>query len=103
MCSEMLEELGFTVVTASDGQEALEIFTARSDIPFVLLDLTMPRMDGEQTFKALRSINPDVKIVMSSGYNEQDVTQRFSGKGLDGFVQKPYKLTVLRDALRKIV
>jgi CheY-like chemotaxis protein len=100
--SEMLQELGYTVITATDGQEALEMFKNRTEIDLVILDLTMPRLDGEQTFHGLRKIKPDVKIIMSSGYNEQDVTQRFVGKGLAGFVQKPYKLSVLREALMKV-
>ena len=65
----------------------------------VLLDLTMPHMDGEETFRELRLINPEVRVVMSSGYTEQDITSRFAGKGLVGFVQKPYSLAELRAQL----
>ncbi len=100
--SEMLKELGFEVITANDGQDALDIMQSRTGISIVLLDLTMPRLDGEEAFKELRKIKPDIKVIMSSGYNEQDVTQRFVGKGLAGFVQKPYKLSVLRDVLKKL-
>jgi two-component system cell cycle sensor histidine kinase/response regulator CckA len=100
--TEMLEELGFEVITASDGQEALDVFKSRNDIAVVVLDLTMPRLDGEQTFTSLRKLAPELKVIMSSGYNEQHVTQKFVGKGLAGFVQKPYKLSALRAALRKI-
>jgi signal transduction histidine kinase/CheY-like chemotaxis protein len=100
--SEMLQELGFDVIVANDGQEALDIFSRRNDIHAVILDLTMPRLDGEQAFNGLRIIRPDVKVIISSGYNEQDVTRKFDGKGLAGFVQKPYRLSVLRDTLRKI-
>lgn len=100
--SEMIQELGFDVITANDGQEALDVFESRADIDLVILDLTMPRLDGEQAFNGLRTINPDVKVIMSSGYNEQAVTQKFVGKGLAGFVQKPYKLSVLREAMRNI-
>jgi len=100
--SEMLKELGFTPLTANDGREAVEIFKNRPDIVFVILDLTMPHMDGEQCFRELRRMNPDVKVIMSSGYNEQEVTQKFVGKGLAGFIQKPYRLSVLKDAIREI-
>ena len=99
---EMLQELGFAVVTASDGQEALEIFKSTPDFTLVILDLTMPHVDGEQCFRELRRIKPDVKVIMSSGYNEQEVTQRFAGKKLAGFIQKPYRLSVLRDVLQEI-
>jgi len=59
-------------------------------------------MDGEQCFRELRQIKPDIKVIMSSGYNEQEVTQKFVGKGLAGFIQKPYKLSILREAIQKI-
>ena len=100
---EMLKELGFAAVTANDGREALEIFRSNPEITFVIMDLTMPHMDGEQCFRELRLLNPNVKVIMSSGYNEQEVTQRFVGKGLAGFVQKPYKLSVLKEAIRDMV
>lgn len=98
--SEMLTELGYQVVTAGDGREALELFKTRTDISLVILDLTMPHMDGEQCFRALRQIDPGVKVILSSGFNEQEVSRKFIGKGLSGFIQKPYTLTSLRDVLR---
>ena len=97
---EMLKELGFKIITASDGREALEIFKSNPDIRFVILDLTMPHMDGEQCFRELRLIDPVVKVLISSGYNEQEVSQKFVGKGLAGFVQKPYTLSMLKGAIR---
>jgi CheY-like chemotaxis protein len=99
---EMLHELGFTTITASDGKEAIDIFKQTPDITFVLLDLTMPHMDGDQCFRELRQLKPDVKVIMSSGFSEYEVTQKFSGKGLAGFIQKPYKLSVLKQAIQKI-
>jgi len=102
VCSEMLRELGFTPITANDGREALEMFGARGDIRAVILDLTMPHMDGEQCFRELRKLRPDVKVIMSSGFNEQEVTEKFMGKGLAGFIQKPYRISVLRDALKSL-
>ena len=99
---EMLQELGFSAITADDGKEAVEMFKTRPDIALVILDLTMPHMDGEKCFRELRQIDPNIKVIMSSGFNEQDVTQKFVGKRLAGFIQKPYKLSVLRDAIRKI-
>jgi CheY-like chemotaxis protein len=98
----MLRELGFDVVTAEDGKDAVEIFGKRDDIRVVILDLTMPHMDGEQTFRELRRMNPYIKVVMSSGYNEQEVTQKFVGKGLAGFIQKPYKLQNLAVVMQKV-
>src|ERR1039457_281613 len=98
----MLHELGFDTITAIDGREAIKIFKSNPDIDCVILDLTMPHMDGEQCFRELRHIKPEVKVIISSGYNEQEVTQKFVGKGLTGFIQKPYKLSVLKEAIKKI-
>ncbi|OGU22384.1 MAG: hypothetical protein A2X85_05375 [Geobacteraceae bacterium GWF2_54_21] len=102
IAGEMLRELGFEVVTANDGREALEVFKANPVISLVLLDLTMPHMDGEQCFRELRRMKPEVKVIMSSGYNEYEVTQKFAGKGLAGFIQKPYRLSVLRETFENL-
>lgn len=63
----------------------------------------MPQMDGEQTFLELRKINPDVKVILCSGYNEQDATQNFTDKGLAGFLKKPYTLAELRGKLQELL
>jgi PAS domain S-box-containing protein len=102
----MLERLGFEVTTACNGKEALDIFQAApNDYRFVLLDLTMPILGGEQCFRELRRIRKDVVVVLSSGYNEQELIARFAGKGFAGFIQKPYRLeylnTKLQEALKK--
>lgn len=96
----LLRELGFEVLLARDGREALDVFTVHQDrIVLVLLDLTMPYMDGEETFRALRMRDPRVRVLLSSGYTEQEITARFAGKGLAGFIQKPY---TLREMARKV-
>jgi len=101
---QMLERMGFDVLLASDGKHAVDVFAANSDkIVCVLLDLTMPHMDGEQAFAELRNIRPDLAVILCSGYNEQDATQHFAGKGLAGFVQKPYSMIELRDKLIEIL
>ncbi|GFO54943.1 hypothetical protein GMSM_19500 [Geomonas sp. Red276] len=100
---KMLRELGFEVVVACDGREALDRFRLAGDVSLVVLDLTMPHMDGERCFRELKALDPRVKVIMSSGYNEQDVTQKFVGKGLAGFIQKPYKLSDLKKVIQEIV
>ena len=101
---QMLDHMGFSVLTASDGLEALKLFHEHTEeIVCVLLDLTMPHMNGVEAFRALRRINPGVKVVLCSGYNEQDATRRFAGKGLAGFLQKPYDMALLRAKLFKIL
>ncbi|ACH37816.1 sensor histidine kinase response regulator, HAMP and PAS domain-containing [Citrifermentans bemidjiense Bem] len=102
IASEMLQQLGFDLLTASDGRTAIELFSANPGIGVVLLDLTMPQMDGERCLVELQKIRPDVKVVMSSGYTEYEVTQKLRGKQLAGFIQKPYKLSALVEALRPI-
>lgn len=100
----MLESLGFRVLTATDGQEAVEVFrTHRDEIRCVVLDLTMPRMDGEETFREIRRLHPGARVILTSGYNEQQVTQRFAGGGLSGFIQKPYKLNDFRSKLHQVL
>jgi len=100
--SEMLHELGFRTLTAKDGREALDVFRQNPGIDLVILDLTMPHMDGEECFRELRRLQPGIKVIMSSGYNEQEVTQKFVGKGLAGFIQKPYRLSTLREIIQAI-
>lgn len=100
--AEMLKELGFQVITANDGREALDKYQENPGISIVILDLTMPHMDGDQCFRELRQLDPDVKVIMSSGFSEQEVTQKFAGKGLAGFIQKPYKMSMLKETIQKI-
>jgi len=101
---EILSAFGFTVLTAEDGREALEIFQkAHNQIDLVLLDLMMPHMDGADCFRELKRIKPDIKVIMSSGYNEQEISQRFVGKGLAGFLQKPYQMQQLINMIRKVM
>ncbi len=100
--SQMLELLGFQVLTAANGREALDVFRERGDeLNCVILDLAMPEMSGEEAFRELRRLKGDMLVILSSGYNEQDVTQRFVGKGLAGFIQKPYTLDNLRKAINQ--
>lgn len=101
---QMLERLGFGVLDASDGREALRMFRAHAqEIACVLLDLTMPNMDGEEAFREIRNIDPNVPIVLCSGYNEQEATQRFADKGLAGFIQKPFSMAALREKLTEVL
>ena len=100
----MLESLGFRVLTAADGQEATEIFRTHGDeIRCVILDLTMPRMDGGEAFREIRRIRPGVRVILTSGYDEHTVSRRFSGEGLDGFIQKPYKMSEFMAKLRRVL
>ncbi len=104
LCRRMLEHIGFEVVTAGDGREALEVFKKHgSRIRCVLLDLTMPYMDGRETFTELRRLDPEVRVIMCSGYNEQALVNQFFEKGLSGFIQKPYQLNELTLKLKSVL
>jgi CheY-like chemotaxis protein len=88
---KMLERFGLSVLTASDGREALNIYRQHGrGIDLVLLDLTMPHMDGHETFCALRSIDESAQVVLCSGFTVNDVSEQFAGKDLANIVQKPY-------------
>jgi len=101
--SMMLEDMGFSTLTAKDGVEAVAVYEQHQDDIFcVLLDMTMPRMDGKACFRELRRINKDVKVVLTSGYSEEDATGRFQGKGLAGFIQKPYSPEYLEEVLQSL-
>ncbi|MBL4774560.1 MAG: response regulator [Mariprofundus sp.] len=104
VASAMLEDVGFDVITAVDGLDGVEVFRQHQDkIVLVLLDMTMPRMGGEACFRELRRIQSDVRVILSSGYNEQDATSHFAGKGLAGFIQKPYSPDQLTEKLQDIL
>jgi PAS domain S-box-containing protein len=97
----MLERMDLSVIVAADGREAVDIYRSRhGEIDCVILDLAMPHMDGQEAFRELRSIRPDARVVVSSGYDHQEVTDRFVGEGLAGFIQKPYKFDALAETMR---
>ena len=100
----MLERHGYTVVVADDGQKALELFEVLADkVALVLLDMTMPVLSGEETFRLMKNIRPGIKVLLSSGYNESEAVRRFTGKGLAGFIQKPYSSMALQEKVGYIL
>jgi CheY-like chemotaxis protein len=99
----MLELLGFDTVCAADGLEAVEIYRANPEKFWcVLLDATMPRLDGEGALRELVRIRENVRVVLSSGYSKKDIMARFAGRGLSGFLQKPYTLQGLTAVLQSL-
>ncbi len=104
LARRMLEMMGFTVLTASDGREGVAVYRSHAEqIQLVLLDMTMPHLDGQETFRELRRLRNDVKVVLSSGYNEHSAIGQFAGKGLVGFIQKPYGYDELKTIVRKVL
>jgi PAS domain S-box-containing protein len=104
VAARMVQTFGFTAMTAEDGREGVEKYRANhAEITLVLMDLTMPHLDGEAAFRELRQINPAVRVILMSGFNEQDAINRFTGKGLAGFLQKPFKAAPLRKKLKEVL
>jgi PAS domain S-box-containing protein len=98
----VLEEGGFDTLVAKDGATAIQLFRDNgAHIGLVLLDLSMPGLSGEQTFEELRRLDPTVRVLLSSGYSEAEATRRFVGRGLAGFIQKPYRPEQLVDAVSR--
>jgi CheY-like chemotaxis protein len=83
--------MGFEAIDASDGRAGAALFAERArDVTVVLLDMTMPEMNGEETFREIRRVRDDVPVILTSGYNEVEATRRFTSKDLAGFLQKPF-------------
>jgi PAS domain S-box-containing protein len=93
MLCGILQELGYDVLVAADGKEALEVYKQKKEeIDLVILDMIMPRMDGGETYKHLKRMNPQVKALLSSGYSQEGKVQEVLNKGISGFIQKPYTM-----------
>ena len=90
----------FDVILGGDGREGVARFRERHlEISAVLMDLTMPNLGGVEAFREMRGLDQAVPVLLMSGYSEQDAVTRFAGKGLAGFVQKPFSLELLRERL----
>jgi PAS domain S-box-containing protein len=106
VAERMLQDFGFETIAAVDGRDALEIMDQAGDsVTAVLLDMSMPRMGGQETFRRLRQRRPDLPVIMMSGYTEQTVAPQFtgSGPGLTAFLQKPFLAEDLMEILREVV
>ncbi len=101
---KLLNRLGFKVILARDGREGIEVFKQhQSDIRAVLLDMTMPEMSGFEVLKELHKINPQVPVLLTSGYNEDETMQKFANTGKAGFIQKPFTLAEIQKALFQLL
>jgi PAS domain S-box-containing protein len=99
-----LERYGYTAPTAENGRQGVEAFQRlHKQLVAVILDMTMPVMDGEEALAEIRRIDPSVPVILSSGFNEVEAIRRFTGKGLAGFIQKPYTAAVLAQKLEAVL
>ena len=105
VCQRMLSHDGWKVLPATGGSEAIKLFRINAQvITCVLLDLSMPQMDGMAVFRELRAIRPDVKVILTSGYSsDQGDGQKLIEEGLDGFIQKPYTVESFRRELARVL
>ena len=102
--AQSLKKEGYKVLTASDGQEGINLFREHFDsIDCVLLDLNMPKLDGEEVFRELKIICPDIKVILCSGYATQDIIDRFEGANLAGVLKKPMKRQLLLDKITEVL
>ena len=96
VAKQMLEHYGFNVSLASDGKQAVEQFAnPQNRFDLVLMDMTMPHMDGVAAFKAIAELDPDSKVILMSGYSEQQATNTLTGRSFRGFIQKPFEFKTL--------
>ncbi len=101
---ELLSELGYTVITANGGEEALRLFEENRDrIQLIIMDMIMPVMSGGQTFDRLKAMSPDIKILLSSGYSLNGQATQILERGCDGFIQKPFNMNQLSQKIRLIL
>ncbi|WP_457552884.1 response regulator [Desulfobacula sp.] len=103
VCSEMLEHLGYQVKAVSNGVEAIAFLKAGDQkIDLVMLDMIMPRMNGEETFKKIRELDPGMRILVSSGYSRESEIEKMMKKGCNGFILKPFDMATLSEKLNTV-
>ncbi|MBW1718703.1 MAG: response regulator [Deltaproteobacteria bacterium] len=101
---ELLETIGYNILTAKDGKEALEVYKKyRDTIDLVLLDMVMPNMGGSKVYDRLKEMNPGVKVLLSSGYSINGEATEIVARGCNGFIQKPFSFKDLSQEIKKIL
>jgi two-component system, cell cycle sensor histidine kinase and response regulator CckA len=104
VASDMLRNLGYDVVMARSGEEALQMYNElNSKVDLVILDLIMPGMSGSKTFDLLREVNPNIRVLLSSGYSLTGEASTIMSRGCRGFVQKPYNIQKLSQKVREVL
>jgi len=101
---KMLEKMGYNIITAGSGREAVAVYRENKDkIDLVLLDMIMPGMDGGKTFDRIKDINPDVKVLLSSGYSLKGEAEKILKRGCIDFIQKPYNMELISGKIKGIL
>jgi CheY-like chemotaxis protein len=104
IAARLLKLFGYSVLLAEDGEQGVEIFRANEEkISAVILDISMPSLNGVETLQEMRKIRAAIRVLLISGHNEQDAMEQFGDHGFDGFLQKPFKPDDLRNKLQTIL
>jgi len=102
--ARVLKKLGYTVLESNNGRKAVELYKKLQDkIKLVVLDIVMPDMGGAEVYDRLKEINPEVKVLLSSGYSIDDQAREIMGRGCDDFIQKPFSMEAMSDKLSRIL
>jgi PAS domain S-box-containing protein len=102
--AELMGQLGYRVFVAGSGQEALAVYAEKGDaIDIVVLDMILPGMSGEETYSRLKKVNPDVRVLLCSGYSLDDRAKKILTLGCDGFIQKPFRMENLSRKIQDII
>ena len=103
-CEAMLSRLGYNIILTGSGEEAVERFRKdKDDIDLIILDMVMPGMDGPATYQHLIEIDPDVKVILSSGYSITNIAKKILDMGCDKFIQKPFRMGQISRIIRELL
>ncbi len=102
-CKDMLTKIGYNIILAGSGEEAVETFRSNGDIDLIILDMVMPGMDGLEAYEHFKGIDPEVKVIISSGYSITDITEKIQGLGCDEYIQKPFTLNQISRIIRELL
>jgi len=102
--NRMIEKLGYEVFTAKKGKEALEVFRAKKDeIDMVILDMVLPDIGGKEAYQELKNIDPDIKVLLSTGHSVEGQASEILKCGCNGFIQKPFNIKQLSVKIREVL
>ncbi len=100
----ILQTAGYQVITAADGQSAIELYKGNQDgIDLVILDYTMPRLSGVETLQGLQMLNPDVKVIVSSGFDSKGPVKELLEMGALDSIQKPFRMKTMIDLVKNVL
>lgn len=102
--SQMLSRLGYSVLTATSGSEAIDVFELNRDhVQLIILDLCMPDMEGKQTYLYLKGLNPNIKVLLTTGLSMDGPAKEMLACGCNGFIQKPYRMSEFSTKVQEVL